>query len=144
MRYHFLYPCISQTPKVWKHTVGLSVDKEPFSYIADGSEKRYNPHEGQIGTIIQNCKCISFDPEIPLLGNSSDSCYLNMDEMIYVQVTEISVALFLWQKTRNNAKNPSMRDQLNKLWWIYTFCNTGQQPQLSNVEAFDAPTWKDL
>lgn len=48
-----------------------------------------------------------FDLEIPLLGNASDSYYLNTHEMIYVQGTETSVALFLWQKTGNSLKDPS-------------------------------------
>lgn len=39
-----------------------------------------------------------FDPEISLLGNSSNSYYLNMDEMIYAQGTEISAALFFIAK----------------------------------------------
>ena len=57
---HFLYPRISQIPKVRKHTVGLSVGRETVAYVIDGREKCYNPDEGQIGTIIQNYKFISF------------------------------------------------------------------------------------
>lgn len=57
-----------------------------------------------------------FDPEISLLGNSSNSYYLNMDEMTYAQDIKISAELFSYQKIGNNTKNPSVRDQLNKLW----------------------------
>ena len=57
-----------------------------------------------------------FDPEISLLGNSSNSYYPNMDEMTYAQDTKIRAELFLYQKIGNNIKNPSVRYQLNKLW----------------------------
>lgn len=69
--------------------------KQASSSIVDGNEKWCNPHEGQVGIITQNYKCTSFWPRNPTSGKFFWQLFLNM-------ITQISVALFLQQRTKES------------------------------------------